>query len=47
MQAIFCGYKIDDELVFYVPINIIYDISRGCNGDNERLCEMKRHTDIV
>ena len=34
----------DDDLVFYVPFNIIQIISRQWKGENERLCAMKHHT---
>ena len=34
----------DDDLVFYIPFNIILVISRWWKGDNERLCAMKHYT---
>ena len=37
-------YDDEDGLVFYVPFNIIYVISRWWKEDNERLCAMKCST---
>ena len=31
----------DDDLVFYIPFNIIQVILRQWKGDNERFCAMK------
>ena len=33
----------DDDLVFYIPINIIQTILRQWKGDNKMSCAMKRH----
>ena len=34
----------NDDLAFYVPLNIIQVILRRWKGDNKRLCAMKCYT---
>ena len=38
--------KGNDGLVFYFPINNIQVISKWRKEDNERLCQMKRHSEL-